>query len=446
MFFRQCYSNILNWINEGSKYLQVMGPKGVGKTYLVREALKETRKDYIEISDKNVNDFLELIKLVKKNGYDSVRENISFTFSHQLRMDTIIYIDVDTDTIPLDTILSFVSGLFNRCIIVSMPSNTDALLDTEIIYIDPMNFYEFLLAFSVSEYQINELKEAFLSKTEVEKKVHRRMLNLFYSYTILGGLPKVVDNYLKTKDYFSSSLIQNEIIDYYKDRLEKAQGAKKQYLDVFNQIPVELDDLNKRFFVAHLVKKMHFDRFVNNFNYLSNLGVAYESHALDKLNIPLDEESKDVLFKYYMYDVGLLTAMYGKETQLSLINNERRLRSGAIVENAVAENLISYGITPYYYNTKEEGEFDFVIESNDEVIPFIVKSGKKYARKVCKLSRLDDHDYNFTNEFVFSDRNIYTEDTVINYPIYMIMFIDELSNKEKAVPKKKSRELDVYLL
>ena len=154
--------------------------------------------------------------------------------------------------------------------------------------------------------------------------------------------------------------------------------------------------------------------------------------------MPLLINTKSNLFKLFLSDIGMLTSLYGKTTQMAIMNDDLSLNCGAIYENVVAQELNSHGFKGYYFNSHKQGELDFVVEYKDFVCPIEVKSGKDYTKHSALNNVLNNKDYGIKNAFVFSNFNVEVKENVIYYPIYFIMFLEKQSFK---LPKSNKIDL-----
>lgn len=144
---------------------------------------------------------------------------------------------------------------------------------------------------------------------------------------------------------------------------------------------------------------------------------------VDEPRIPLRLNEQRNLFKLFLNDVGLLACCYASEFQLQIISGETNINFGAIFENFIAQELKAHGYPLHYFNSKSQGELDFVIEHENEVIPIEVKSGKDYKRHNVLSNVLDNNDYNIQRSIVFSSGNMQQSGKVSYMPVYMIMYL-----------------------
>ena len=180
-----------------------------------------------------------------------------------------------------------------------------------------------------------------------------------------------------------------------------------------------------------VVPDSRFSRVEDGFLWLKNAGVAIPAYCVEEPKSPLRLSEKRNLFKLFSNDVGLLAAMYAEGIQLRIIAGESALNIGAVYENAVAQELVAHGFSPYYYHSKKRGELDFVVENAGHAMPIEVKSGKDYKRHNALGNVLADTNYRIGEAFVLNNENLERDGKITYMPVYMAMFIvpDELPDK-----------------
>lgn len=289
----------------------------------------------------------------------------------------------------------------------------------------PLDFREFCEANRVSQTVMDKLKECFEKKQPMDELIHEKMMELFRLYLIVGGMPAVVDAYIRTNNLKEVLRIQQGIVQlYYKD-IAKYDKDNKLYLDeIFSLIPSELNNKNKRFIMKDLNENFRFSRYENSFIWLKEAGVALPVYCVQEPEIPLLLSKSTNLFKLFLSDVGLLASMYVDGLQLKILNREKDINFGAIYENAAAQELKAHGFELYYFNSKKQGELDFVIEYKGNVLPLEIKSGKAYTRHNALDNVLKDERYAIPQALVFCNENISTVDKIVYLPIYMIGFLE----------------------
>ena len=243
----------------------------------------------------------------------------------------------------------------------------------------PLDFEEFLQLFHVDEKIMADLKSCYMNRQPVDRVIHDRFNQIFNLYLIIGGMPAAVDVYQRTNNIDDVIVEHRSIIEQYKQDFTKYEAEQKRLLltRIYDMIPAELNEKNKRFNVSDVEKGARYDRMRDDFLWLTAAGVAIASYHVTEPMLPLSLNEKASLFKLFLSDVGLLTTVYGKATKLRIVNGEAGINKGGIFENVIAQELFAHGYETYYYNGKKFGELDFVVEPDGKVLPIEVKSGKE---------------------------------------------------------------------
>ena len=192
-------------------------------------------------------------------------------------------------------------------------------------------------------------------------------------------------------------------------------------------IPPELNAKNKRFILKNLNENVKFSRHENSFIWLKNAGVALPVYNVEEPTIPLMLSRSRNLFKLFQNDIGLLVSQFSDGIQLRLLKNEESINFGSIYENVVAQELHAHGFELYYFNSKKQGELDFVIEFDGKIVPIEVKSGKDYQRHSALNNVLSNKDYQIEEAIVFCNNNLFQSDNILYLPIYMVAFLEKPS-------------------
>ncbi len=448
MLWRKCQSEIINWIKNDSKALMITGARQIGKTYLIRNTLIEEKCDFVEFNLIEQPELIELFNGISKNNCKSFLERLTIVTDHNLiKGNTIIFFDEIQECKDIVTKIKFLvedasfkyilSGSLLGVELSDLKSAPVGYLNT--IKMFPMDFEEYLVALKIKRETINSLRDNFNEMTKVDEFIHEKLLEAFRSYLIVGGMPEAVQSYVDDGDYNKILKIHLNIIEQYKVDFTKYEKEKKlKLIKTYELIPVELADKNKRYIFSDLDANLKFDRYENSFNWLIDAGVALPIYNVTEPRLPIEINKKSNLFKLFLSDIGLLSSLYGKTTQLAILNNNNSLNCGAIYENVVAQELYTHGFKGYYFNSHKQGELDFVIEYNDYICPIEVKSGKDYTKHSALDNVIANKDYNVKRAFVLSNSNVSNEEKITYLPIYMIMFFD---NNLLKLPKSKAIDL-----
>lgn len=285
------------------------------------------------------------------------------------------------------------------------------------------------MALGVSPMVWDEIKTAWEQRRPVDDFVHKKMMELFRLYLIVGGMPAVVQKYLDTNNLQEVLAEQQAIIRLYKRGIAKYDRNHKLYIEeIFELIPSELNAKNKRFILKNLNENLKFSRYENSFVWLKEADVALPVFNVEEPVAPLKLSRSRNLFKLFQNDIGLLACQYADGIQLQLLTNAKDINYGSIYENAIAQELHARGFDLYYFNSKKQGELDFVIEKGGKVVPIEVKSGKDYQRHNALSNVMANTDYQIPEALVFTNENVSQNGKVLFLPIYMAAFL------EKQVP------------
>lgn len=304
----------------------------------------------------------------------------------------------------------------------------------DILEMYPLDLEEFAAANGISDRVMDALRTAFSQKESVDPVVHEKMMELFRLYLIVGGMPAVVDRYLETHNLQEVLRTQRSIITLYKKNIAKYDPEDKLYLEeIFDLIPSELNAKNKRFILKNLNENFKFSRYSNSFLWLKDAGVALPVFCADEPKVPLLLSKATNLFKLFLVDVGLLASMYAGDIQIRILNQEQDINFGSVYENIAAQELKAHGFDLYYFNNKKQGEVDFLVEREGEVIPIEIKSGKSYARHAALDHLTENKAYTIKEAYVFHNGNVSIDGKIIYYPIYMLMFLEKTQLAEPLI-------------
>lgn len=432
MLERKIEKEIVQWIKNDNKALLIDGARQVGKTYIIRKALKDCDCEYVEFNLLNSSMLINVLK--KSESVDDLITNLSLFSNKPLNKGkTFLFFDEIQEFKELATKIKFwvdegsfryiFSGSLLGVELKNIKSAPVGYLRTITMY--PLDFEEFLQLYNFNDELKSSLKKSFIDKISVNESVHEKMMQIFNMYLNVGGMPSAVDKFKETKNLELVLKEHNDIISQYKKDFTKYETEdKKPYLThIYDLIPAELNSSNKRFNYSNLKKGLKYSRSEDNFIWLDSAGVAIPAYNVTEPVFPLLLNGKSGLFKLFLSDVGMLTSMYGKSTKMQILANDQDINNGALYENVVAQELKAHGFKLYYYNSKKYGELDFVIEYKGKVLPIEVKSGKSYQRHSALNNIIDVPNYAIDEAYVLSNYNVEVKGNITYYPIYMLMFI-----------------------
>ena len=288
----------------------------------------------------------------------------------------------------------------------------------------PLDFEEFIRNIGITDEVIQAIRFAWEQQTPVDAYIHEKIMRLFNLYLIVGGMPAAVQKYVDTNDLQHVIQEQQSILALYKKDIARYDKEGKLYInEIFDLIPSELNAKNKRFVLKNLNEHIKFSRHENSFVWLRDADMALPTYNVEEPRVPLKLNELRNLFKLFQNDVGLLASQYVSGIQLQILQGNVCINNGAIYENAVAQELHAHGWNLYYFNSKKQGEVDFLLEQDAEIIPLEVKSGKDYQRHVALTNLLANDEYGIKRAIVLCNNNIEVRSKVLYAPIYMTMFL-----------------------
>ena len=432
--YRKIEKNLLEWKqNKNKKSLLITGARQIGKTYIVRKFAKANYENFIEI---NFITTPEAIDIFNGNlDADSLVMNLTAFLRQSLTSgNTLIFFDEIQECPRARTALKFLvedgrfdyicSGSLLGVNYKSIPSLPVGYEST--IYMYPMDFEEFCIANSVQPEIFAYLKDCYEGKTVVRQIIHDTMLNLFKFYMIVGGMPDVVRTFVETNDIGKVVALQRDIASQYRqDIIKYAQKDPNKITKIFDEIPSQLDDKNRRFQLASLDKNARLRQYEEAFVWLQDAGVALPCFNLSEPKIPLKINEQSRLFKLYLNDTGLLCAMGTENTQFEILRGNLSVNFGSIMENVFAQQLKSNGFSLRYFNKRNVGEVDFVLQQNTEVVLVEIKSGNDYKQHAALNNTMKVKEWNLKKAIVCCQGNVEKDKDIVYMPWYMIMFLKQ---------------------
>ena len=441
MLKRKIDSYLEQFYTRTNKALLVTGARQTGKSFSIRQYGTAHYENFVEINFIEQPGAAEILKGAKNSQDILVRLSL-LTSTPLVAGKTLVFFDEVQECPEMVTAIKFLvdegsyryilSGSLLGVELKDLRSEPVGYMDVKDMY--PLDFEEFLLAMGVSRQVTDGLQRAFEQQQPVDEFVHKKMMELFRLYLIVGGMPAAVQKYVDTHNLQDVMAEQQAIIRLYKRDITKYDKNHKLYIDeIFELIPSELNAKNKRFILKDLNENLKFSRYENSFLWLKNAGVALPTYNVEEPVVPLKLSRSRNLFKLFQSDIGLLACQYAEGFQLRIIRsaegrlqgkkNEKGINFGSIFENMVAQELQAHGFELYYFNSKKQGELDFIIEKDGQALPIEVKSGKDYQRHNALSNVMGNADYAIPRAIVFCNDNVSMSGNIVYLPIYMVTFL-----------------------
>ena len=413
-----------------SKALLLTGARQTGKTYAIRKYAKDHGLQLVEM-----NFVLQPETIDIPRGAVNVQElllRISAYANHPLEPGkTLIFFD---EIQAYQDIMTWVKALvedgrYRYALSGSLLGLELNVRSLPVGYMSeyqmfPLDFEEFIRNIGVTDEVLDSVRSAWDQRKPVDAYIHEKLMRLFNLYLIVGGMPAAVQQYVDTNDLQRVIQEQKAILAFYKKDIANYDPENKLYInDVFDLIPSELNAKNKRFILKRLNEHIKFSRHENSFVWLRDADMALPVYNVEEPRVPLKLNELRNLFKLFQNDVGLLASQYVNGIQLQILQGNVCINNGAIYENAVAQELHAHGWKLYYFNSKKQGEVDFLLENDSEIIPLEVKSGKDYQRHVALKNILSNEEYAIERAIVLCNENIKEDSNILYAPVYMTMFL-----------------------
>ncbi len=416
------------------------GARQIGKSFIIREVGNRLFKNFIEINFARDDEGPQMFKGI------GTTEEFYFTLSSAYgeKLDgyenTLIFLDEIQHYPQYLTLLKFFREDRRFRFISSGSLLGITLRETTSIPVGSiirknmyqLDFEEFLIANGFGREALDKLRTRLAAGESLDEPLHKYIMDLFRRYLLVGGLPAAVNEYLASHNIVKVREIQENIRNLYEVDATKYERDSNRMLlvrRIYNMIPSRLESKKKRIVVKDIRDKAgdRFDNYREEFEYLISSGTALEVSAISNPKYPLSESAQKNLMKLYLNDVGLLTLLLYRNNIRPVIADEGSVNLGSVYESVVAQELKAHGHKLFYYDNKQRGEVDFLIDdySRTTVLPIEVKSGKDYTRHSALSNLLKVKDYDISSGLVLSNsREVKTCSGVTYMPVYFVMFLN----------------------
>ncbi len=446
MMKRKIYSQLLKWKSKsnGKSALLIDGARRVGKSYITEEFVKKEYKSHIIIDFGDVSDDIINLFLKDSSNLDIFFAKLSAYYGVMLykRQSVIVFDEVQQFPRARQLIKYLVAdGRYDYIetgSLIRLKKNTENIIipsEEEHVEMFPLDFEEFLWAMG-DEVTIPFLRTCFEEQKSLGPALHRKVMNDFRQYLLVGGMPQSVLAYRKGKDFEAADDAKRRILQLYRDDITKfAEGYEEKVYAVFDSIPAQLAQKEKKYTLAQLDKNARFRSFEDSFIWLNEAMILNSCYNATDPNVGL-ALSKDVRTqKCYMADTGLLVthafmdgAWTDNELYKAVLFDRLNINEGMLMENIVAQMLRRNGHKLYFYsrcdnlNRSNHMEIDFLIAQKKKISPIEVKSGH-YRRH----SSLDKFMKKFSSKigtpYILYPNDVMKKDGILHLPLYMATFL-----------------------
>lgn len=446
MFKRKIYEELIKWkrISNGSTALLIDGARRVGKSYIAEEFAKNEYKSYILVDFGNVpNDVLHLFAQ-ESSDLDLFFAKLSAFYGIKLfKRDSLIVFDEVQQFPRARQLIKYLvaDGRYDYLetgSLIRLKKNVqDIIIPSEEEHIEmfPMDFEEFLWAMG-DTVTVPLIKACFESKKPLGQALHRKIMNDFRQYVLVGGMPQSVAAYLNGKDFEASDMAKRRILKLYHDDVSKfAEGYEDKVFALFDGIPAQLSKKEKKYKLSSLGKKARFRSYEDSFVWLNESMIVNTCFNATDPNVGLALSADHSTQKCYMADTGLLVTQTFMDKAFTenglyraILFDKLSINEGMIMENVVAQMLRTNGHKLYFYsrsdatNRKNDMEIDFLITEGNKICPIEVKSNNYVSHSSLDKFR-DKFSSKIGNSYILYSKDVIVKDGIIHLPIYMAMFL-----------------------
>lgn len=444
---RKIYEDILKWKKRsaGQTALLIDGARRVGKSYIAEKFAAAEYKSYLLIdfnrAPKEVTDLFENYL----NDLDTLFMYLSGFYNTKLyERETLIILDeVQLCPRARSAIKYLVAdGRYDYLetgSLMSIKKNVKDILipsEEEHLKMYPLDFEEFLWALD-NETLMPLIQTCYEKKQPMGQALHRKAMDYFRQYMIVGGMPQAVARYVETRDFDSIDRVKRAILELYRaDIVKHAAGYEIKVEQIFDNIPAQLQKHDKKFKLSSLKKEARFRDYDDALFWLSDAMIANICYNSTAPSIGLKLNMDRLTLKCYMADTGLLIShafdengIVSEEIYKKLLFDKLECNKGMIVENLVAQMLTAAGHKLYFYSNpsrdevSERMEIDFLIakskiSSRHNISPIEVKSGKNYTLTSMKKFR-NKYAEQTDTPYVLHTGDLKEADGITYLPLYM---------------------------
>lgn len=446
MLKRKIYDSLLAWKQKsnGKTALLIDGARRVGKSYIAELFAKQEYKSYIIIDFGNVSDDILDLFIHDSSDLDLFFAKLGAYYSTVLykRESLIVFDEVQQFPRARQLIKYLVAdGRYDYIetgSLIRLKKNTENIIipsEEEHLELFPLDFEEFLWALG-DEATVPLIKKCFEDKKPLGQTLHRKIMNEFRQYVLVGGMPQSVIAYIDGKNFEASDEAKRRILRLYRDDVSKfAAGYEEKVYALFDGIPGQLSKKEKKYKLSSISKQARFRTYEDSFIWLNEAMIVNACFNATDPNVGLALSADHATQKCYMADTGLLVTQTfmdkgftDNELYRAILFDKLDINEGMIMENIVAQMLRTVGHKLYFYSRSDsehrenQMEIDFLITEGKKISPIEVKSGNYRLH-----SSLDKFMEKFSDKvgtpYILYTKDVMQKDGILHLPIYMAMLL-----------------------
>ena len=444
---RKIYNQLIEWKKDGAgkTALLIDGARRVGKSYVAEEFAKAEYKSYLLIDFNRVDDEVKNLFQHYLTDLDTLFMYLSSYYNVTLYEHESLIIFDEIQMFPRARaalkylVLDGRYDYLETGSLMSIKKNVkDIVIPSEERHIKmyPMDFEEFLWALG-NDNIMEIIRKHFNDRKEMGQIMHRKAMDYFRQYLIVGGMPQVVQEFVNGKDFKKVDRIKRDILTLYRaDIIKHATGYEMKVESIFDEIPAQLQKHEKKFKLSSLKKEARFREYEDALFWLDDSMISNICYNTTEPSIGLKLNMDRMTLKCYMGDTGLLIShafdengLVNEEIYKKILFGKLEVNEGMIMENIVAQMLSASGHKLYFYSNSSRDdkdarmEIDFLISKSKisnrhNISPIEVKSSKNYTltslRKFMKR-----YSEQLNEAYVLHMNDLKIEDGIIYLPLYM---------------------------
>ena len=432
---RKIYSELQDWksTSNGSYAILIEGARRIGKSYIVEEFARNEYDSYLMINFRTASSDVKSWFDIYLDDIDKLLANIQLHYGKRLtpRRSIIVFDEIQACPQAI-TSLKYFNEEANEYHIVALGSLLGVSVNrgnfsfpvgkVQFLTMHPMDFEEYLLA-KGEEYLVGQIKDCYATDTPLDALFHERALDYYKEYLFVGGMPEVVENYIKNKNTEMVRIAQQTIIESYQNDMGKynKQSEIPKTKIVYKNISTQLAKENKKFQYKNIKSGGRASEFENAIEWLCLAGVASQLYRIEQIALPLNAYRSLSDFKFYMNDVGLCGA--SQDIHFDDIERDNPLLynfKGGLTENYVFNQFTSNGFDLYYWTSGNQAEIDFIVRISENIIPVEVKSSDNTRSRSLSVYM---NKYEPAYSIRLSTKNFGFENGIKSVPLYAIFCI-----------------------
>ncbi|MDR1087930.1 MAG: AAA family ATPase [Coriobacteriales bacterium] len=422
------YKAMLAWKTEAHhKPLLLLGARQTGKTWLVEQFMGNEYAEHVTINLLDDSDVVQLYdsSLNAQEKYLALKALVGWDFEGSSK---VLFIDEIQESESLISALKFFREKHPEVNIICSGSLLGVKLrrmktsfpvgQIKTLTLYPMDIREFMLAFG-EDALVEQIQHCFAQDEKLVLPLHNKALGYYMLYLCVGGMPEAVQSLVdanKDLTHFDAELADSILEAYFDDMNRYVSNASESLRieRLYHSIPSQLANTANKFQYAKVAHSARAKNYETALDWLEAAGLCLESTRVTRPQIPLRGNEQAGYFKLFLSDVGLLRSILKIPFATLLLQEEFDYR-GAITENYIAQHMKVQALDLHYWSSENTAEVDFLLQTDEGIIPIEVKAGSNVRSKSLTIYR---EKYKPPYALRFSQKNFGLEQGIRSLPLY----------------------------